>query len=179
MENNQVSNPIEKIDKILEFILEQEQPPYTSFGEISNKFKDNFSSKEIIEILFELENDKYIFKEIRESDKIAYYYSTFKGRRFYLKGSYQAIELLNEYNKKMKEFEIKEAEARTEEAKIAMKMTLENQDINTFLNKEVVKIQNQMKKFQFWIVFATCIAGLYYIIQIIKLFFFHHTFYSQ
>jgi len=84
-------NSIDKIDEVLKFIIQCENPPKINFVDIYKLFNANkidLSAKENIEIADKLVKDKYVIKEI-ENNKI-YYYSSFEGRLFFQKGGYKS-----------------------------------------------------------------------------------------
>ena len=90
--------PFDKIDSILSYICNADQPPYRTFGEV---YKDNGyenNSKELIEILLKLEKDKYVHTELN-SENIKRYYSTFDGRMFLAKSAYKQQKLDEEKEK--------------------------------------------------------------------------------
>jgi len=92
---------IEKIDKVLEFILKCEQPPKRSASEVAKEIDCFITTKESIEILDKLFKDGFVIKEIQSLDGTAYYFSSFEGRLFLMNGGYkkQIESQKNETNK--------------------------------------------------------------------------------
>ena len=87
---NEALTPIQKIDSVLNFMLnDANDPAFVTFSEILDsiqlKFKCN--QKELTEILHTLEIDGRIFTE--ESNGVKLYKSTFDGRLFAADGGYQ------------------------------------------------------------------------------------------
>lgn len=80
---------LEKIDKILKLIVDCEQPPKRKQTEIVKEIDFNLSTKELIEILDKLTNDKFVIREI-QTDEIAHYFSSFEGRLFSKSGGYNS-----------------------------------------------------------------------------------------
>ena len=76
-----------KIDKVLQFVINCEEPPRRSATEIANEIELQITTKETIEILDKLTKDGFVIKEIH-ADNIAYYFSSFEGRLFFLNGGY-------------------------------------------------------------------------------------------
>lgn len=74
--------PLKKLDETLKYLLQVDTPPFRTFAEIQKELAFEADSKDLDEILLKLEKDGYIRKEIRASNKIAEYWSTFEGRFF-------------------------------------------------------------------------------------------------
>jgi DNA-binding PadR family transcriptional regulator len=81
------TNPFQKIDSVLQYICEANQPPYRIDGEIYSDCNFDQNSKELFEILHKLKKDNYIVSDI-EYSTIKQYYSTFEGQVFLAKGAY-------------------------------------------------------------------------------------------
>ena len=82
----------DKIDKVLEIILNCQTPPRISLVEIIAELKKqklDISTNELIGILHKLEKDDFIKAEISDSNNICYYFSTFSGRFFRENGGYK------------------------------------------------------------------------------------------
>ncbi len=90
---------------------------------------------------------------------------------FYLSGGYQGVKLRQEHAIAIELQDKKTQENREKQMDVLTKINLANQELNTTLNIEVVKIQKQMKIIQIWIATGTGIAALYYVIQILKHFY--------
>lgn len=90
---NETLTPIEKIDQTLNFILNANKPPFVTFSEILDSIQLKFKcdSKELIEILHTLEKDGHIFSEVRDSNSIREYKSTFYGRMFAANDGYRGV----------------------------------------------------------------------------------------
>lgn len=73
--------PFKKIDDVLRYLLNADNPPFRLFSEIQKGVNWEAETKELMEILDKLERDGYIRTEIG-SDSIKRYYSTFDGRFF-------------------------------------------------------------------------------------------------
>jgi len=80
---------LDKIDRVLKFIINCEQPPKRNATEITKELDFNLSTKETIEILDKLTKDNYVIREIQDDD-IAYYFSSFEGRLFLKEGGYSS-----------------------------------------------------------------------------------------
>ena len=78
---------IDKIDRVLKFILNAEEPPKRTALEITNELELEITTKESIEILDKLTKDGYVIREIQDNG-IAFYFSSFEGRLFFLNGGY-------------------------------------------------------------------------------------------
>ena len=76
---------IDKIDRVLKFILNAEEPPKRTAIEITNDLEK--TTKESIEILDKLTKDGYVMRKI-QNNGIAFYFSSFKGHLFFLNGGY-------------------------------------------------------------------------------------------
>jgi len=82
----------DKIDKVLRFVIDCEQPPKRKATEIANELNFKLTTKETIEILDKLTKDGFVIKEI-QSDDFAYYFSSFEGRLFFKNGGYSKLHL--------------------------------------------------------------------------------------
>jgi len=86
----------DKIDRVLKIILNCEKPPRITDVEIDEEIKKQkiiISTKERIEIIDKLIKDGFIIKEIIDELNrfyINYYFSSFEGRLFLLKGGYSS-----------------------------------------------------------------------------------------
>jgi DNA-binding PadR family transcriptional regulator len=89
--------PIEKIDFVLRYFIEMDNPPNRTDEEIKKDLNLE-TTKELFEILHRLEKDGYIVSEImpRYGHNVRVYSSTFDGRTFQGRGGYQAKALRNE-----------------------------------------------------------------------------------
>jgi|GEM_PF-1980202 len=76
-----------KIDKVLQFVIDCEEPPRRSATEIAKEIELKITTKETIEILDKLTKDSFVIKQIFPGD-IAYYFSSFEGRLFLNNGGY-------------------------------------------------------------------------------------------
>jgi DNA-binding PadR family transcriptional regulator len=74
--------PLKKLDEVLKYLLAANQPMHRTFTEIQKELPFETDSKDLYEILGKLEKDGYIDSEIRESNQIKEYRSTFDGRYF-------------------------------------------------------------------------------------------------
>jgi len=85
---------IEKIDTILNIVLNCEKQTIMSHYDISTELKSlkiDISNKEVYEILHKLEKDDFIKSEINEHlNRLIYYSSTFGGRFFRDNGGYKS-----------------------------------------------------------------------------------------
>lgn len=77
-----------KIDNVLEYICNVQQPPFRTGGEISKDLKFDQNSKELFEILWKLEDEKFIHSEL-DANNIKKYFSTFNGRLFLKNNGYK------------------------------------------------------------------------------------------
>jgi hypothetical protein len=77
----------EKIDQVLKYICDADRPPFRTDGEIYKDCGFDQNSKELIEILFKLESEKYVQTGLNSSN-IKLYYSTFDGRNFINNGGF-------------------------------------------------------------------------------------------
>jgi hypothetical protein len=74
--------PLKKLDEVLKYLLNVNQPLHRTFDEIQKGLPFESDSKDLNEILGKLEKDGYIESEIRSSDSIRQFRSTFDGRYF-------------------------------------------------------------------------------------------------
>ncbi|MGF7040138.1 hypothetical protein [Mucilaginibacter lappiensis] len=153
---------LQKLDSVLIYLEKQKQPPIKSIGEISKDLVSLTNESELLLILNKLISDGYaqfedrqIFYEDEEgeySSKVRYYIITFDGRFFVLTSGYAKENELISYK-----------DAR----------------LNT-LEVDKIKGEKSIKNLTVWIAAGTCIAGIYYIIEIYKelhLFFHRHGLY--
>ncbi len=70
-----------RIDEVLKYICNANQPPFRTDGEISKDLNFDQNFKELSEILFKLERENFIRSEI-DNTNIKRYYSTFDGQIF-------------------------------------------------------------------------------------------------
>jgi DNA-binding PadR family transcriptional regulator len=90
--------PTQKLDAVLEYMVQVSRPPYRFITEILDEFKnggwsldDNGYSDELYRILQKLTNDGYVFTEQREykpSGLVNVYFVTFEGKLFLQSGGY-------------------------------------------------------------------------------------------
>ncbi|WP_183567579.1 hypothetical protein [Mucilaginibacter sp. SP1R1] len=150
---------LQKLDSVLIYLEQQKQPPIRSISEISRDLISLTNESELLLILNKLISDGYAQFEDRQvvyvdeegeyTSKIRYYIITFDGRFFILTSGYVKENKSISYNS-----------ARMDTLKV-----------------DQIKRDKSIKNLTVWIAIASCIAGIYYLIEIYKefySFFYHH-----
>jgi|SRR5450432_937686 len=102
--------PVKKLDEVLKYMLAADQPMHRTFAEIQKEIPFESDSKDLNEILGKLEKDGYIESEIRESNLLREYRSTFDGRFFIIETGGYLKSVLKAYrdNKRLELVEIRQ-----------------------------------------------------------------------
>lgn len=95
--------PLKKLDETLQYLLDADQPALRQFTDIQKGIGWEADSKDLYEILEKLELDGYVKSEIRESNGIREYKSTFDGRFFKVETGGYLEKIQDEYQERKKQ----------------------------------------------------------------------------